>query len=146
VAAADAVITTAVIPGEKPPVLIDPEMVAAMRPGSLIVDLAAERGGNCALSRPDEVVVEHGVTILGPTDLPATVPFDSSQMYAKNVTAFLLALVKDGELALHDEDEIVQKTMVLRDGEVTNARVRALLERSTGTPHGPAQGSEGRVA
>jgi H+-translocating NAD(P) transhydrogenase subunit alpha len=127
VAANDVVITTAVIPGKKAPVLVTAEMVRGMAPGSVIVDLAAERGGNCELTRPDHVVVEKGVTILGPTNLPSTVPYHASQMYAKNITTFLLHLVKDGVVKLDANDEITRDTLITQDGEVVNPRVRQAL-------------------
>ena len=127
VARNDVVITTAAIPGRKAPVLITEPMVQAMAPGSVIVDLAAERGGNCALTRADEEVVAHGVTILGPTDLPAQKAFHASQMYAKNTATFLLSLVKAGALALDREDEIVAGTLLTHGGEVVQPRVRELL-------------------
>jgi NAD(P) transhydrogenase subunit alpha len=120
----DAVISTAAVPGRRSPLLITADAVRRMAPGSVIVDLAAERGGNCELSRPDEVVVESGVTIMGPTNLPSALPYHASQMYAKNVVTFLLNMVKKGELALNMEDEIVRDTLVSRDGDVVNARVR----------------------
>jgi H+-translocating NAD(P) transhydrogenase subunit alpha len=124
VAESDVVISAAVIPGKKPPILVTKEMVASMAPGSVIVDLAGERGGNCELTRPGEIVVVHGVTIIGWFNLASTVPYHASQMYARNVTAFLLHLVKDGKLQLKMDDEIVRETMLTRDGEVVNARVR----------------------
>jgi len=125
VAASDVVITTALIPGRRAPILVTTEMVEAMAPGSVIVDLAAERGGNCELTRPDDVVVsEGGVTILGPTNLPATVPHTASHMYAKNVAAFVALLVRDGRLDVDTDDEIVRATMVARGGEIVNERVR----------------------
>jgi NAD(P) transhydrogenase subunit alpha len=124
VAASDAVITTAQVPGKKAPVLITAEMVAGMTPGSVIVDIAAEQGGNCELTRADETVVEHGVTVLGPTNLPATVPNHASQMYAKNISSFLANLVKDGELRIDLEDQITRETLVSRDGALVNPRVR----------------------
>ena len=127
VAANDVVITTAVVPGKKAPILVTAEMVRAMAPGSVIVDLAAERGGNCELTRADHVVVEKGVTILGPTNLPSTVPYHASQMYAKNITTFLLHLAKDGALNIDMSDEITRDTLIAKDGEVVNARVRAML-------------------
>jgi NAD(P) transhydrogenase subunit alpha len=127
VAANDVVITTAVVPGKKAPVLITADMVRGMAPGSVIVDLAAERGGNCELTRADQVVVEKGVTVLGPTNLPSTVPYHASQMYAKNVTTFLLHLVKDGAVAIDPTDEITRDTLIARDGDVANARVRQAL-------------------
>ena len=117
-------ITAAVIPGKKSPVLVTADMVARMAPGSVIVDLAAERGGNCELTRPEEIIVEHGVTIVGWINLASTVPYHASQMYAKNVTAFLLHLVKDGKLQLNLNDEIIRDTLLTRGGEVVNARVR----------------------
>jgi NAD(P) transhydrogenase subunit alpha len=124
IAESDVVITAAVIPGKKPPILVTKEMVASMAPGSVIVDLAAERGGNCELTRPGEIAVEHGVTIIGWFNLASTVPYHASQLYARNVSAFLLHLVKDGKLQLNMEDEIVRETMLTRGGEVVSARVR----------------------
>jgi NAD(P) transhydrogenase subunit alpha len=129
VAASDVVITTALIPGRPAPVLVTDEMVAGMTPGAVVVDLAAERGGNVEPSRPDETVVAHGVTVLGPTNLPATVPFHASQMYAKNVSTLLLHLVDDGALQIDLEDEITQGTLVSRNGEVVHERVRDLLAK-----------------
>ena len=131
VAASDVVITTALIPGKRAPILLTTEMVEAMPPGSVIVDLAAERGGNCELTRPDEIVVHRGVTILGPSNPPALVPYHASQMYSKNITTFLTHLLgKDGaqqsELALNPEDEITRETLLTRGGEVVHARVREL--------------------
>jgi NAD(P) transhydrogenase subunit alpha len=124
VAGVDVVITTALIPGKKAPMLITKEAVAGMPPGSVIVDCAAERGGNCELTRPNKrVVTENGVTVLGPTNLPSTVAYEASQMYAKNVTAFLLLLVKDGQLVIDEEDEIVKGTLVTRNGDIINKRV-----------------------
>jgi proton-translocating NAD(P)+ transhydrogenase subunit alpha len=127
VASNDVVITTAVVPGKKAPVLITAEMVRGMGPGSVIVDLAAERGGNCELTRADAVVVEKGVTILGPTNLPSTVPYHASQMYAKNITTFLLHLVKEGVVQVDMADEITRETLIARDGDVVNPRVRQAL-------------------
>src|SRR3954464_14905616 len=131
VAASDVVITTALIPGKKAPTLVTEEMVNGMAPGSVVVDLAAERGGNCELTRPDEVVVHRGVTILGPSNPPALVPYHASQMYSKNILTFLTHLLgKDGaqqpELALNLEDEITRETLLTRGGEVVHARVRGL--------------------
>ncbi len=123
VGSSEVVITTAAVPGKKSPVLVTAEMVHAMSPGSVIVDLAAERGGNCELTRADETVVEHGVTILGPTNLPAEVPYHASQMYARNIQTFLLHLVKDGELQIDMADEITEQTMLTRDGAVVHRRV-----------------------
>jgi len=128
----DAVITTALIPGKKAPTLLTREMVEAMAPGSVVVDLAAERGGNCELTRPDEVVDHHGVTILGPSNPPALVPNHASQMYSKNITTFLAHLLgKDGAaqsaLNLDLSDEITRETLLTRDGAVVHARVNDLL-------------------
>jgi len=120
----DVVITAAVIPGKKPPVLVTSKMVQSMAPGSVIVDLAAERGGNCELTRAGELVVEYRVTIIGTINLASSVPYHSSQMYARNLTAFLLHLVKEGRLQLNLDDEILQETLVTREGEVVNPRVR----------------------
>jgi NAD(P) transhydrogenase subunit alpha len=124
VAGSDAVITTALVPGKKAPVLITAEMVAGMAAGSIVVDIAAEQGGNCELTRPDQTVTQDGVMVLGPTNLPATVPYHASQMYAKNMSAFLAHLVKEGELHIDLEDEITRSTLVSRGGLVVNPRVR----------------------
>ena len=128
VGGSDVVITTALIPGRPAPVLVTDEMVAGMTPGSVVVDLAAERGGNVEPSRPDEVVTAHGVTVLGPTNLPSTVPYHASQMYARNVSALLLHLVQDGSITLDLDDDITAGTLVSRGGEVVHPRVRELLE------------------
>jgi H+-translocating NAD(P) transhydrogenase subunit alpha len=124
VADSDVVITAAVIPGKKPPLLVTKEMVASMALGSVIVDLASERGGNCELTKPGEVVIEHGVTIIGYFNLATGMPYHASQMYARNLSAFLLHLVKDGQLQLNLDDEIIRETLLTKDGEVLNARVR----------------------
>jgi H+-translocating NAD(P) transhydrogenase subunit alpha len=123
VAESDVVISAAVIPGKKPPILVTKEMVASMAPGSVIVDLAGERGGNCELTRPGEIVVEHAVTIIGWFNLASTVPYHASQMFARNVSSFLLHLVKDGKLQLNLDDEIIRETLLTHAGEVANARV-----------------------
>jgi NAD(P) transhydrogenase subunit alpha len=122
VAASDVVITTAVVPGRKAPVLVTADMVAAMAPGSVIVDLAAERGGNCELSRPGETLVERGVTILGAVNLAGTVPYHASQLYARTLAAFVLHLLKDGAIAVDLDDEITRETLVTRGGEVVHPR------------------------
>lgn len=127
VAASDVVITTAQVPGKKAPLLITGEMVAGMGAGSVIVDLAAEQGGNCEGTRAGETVTVHGVTILGPANLPSTVPYHASQMYAKNVAAFLLHVGKEGKLAPDDSDEITRETLVASGGDVVHTRVRAAL-------------------
>jgi NAD(P) transhydrogenase subunit alpha len=127
VAAADVVITTALVPGQKAPVLITEEMVQAMRPGSLVVDLAAEQGGNCALTEAGRDVVKHGVTVMGPVNLPSSVPFHASQMYARNVTSFLVHLVKEGRVQLDLADELTRGPLVTHQGEIVHDVVRATL-------------------
>jgi H+-translocating NAD(P) transhydrogenase subunit alpha len=120
----DVVITTAVVPGKKAPILVTAEMVRGMAPGSVIVDLAAERGGNCELTRANETVVASGVNIVGRINLAGTVPYHASQMYARNLTSFLLLLVKDGKLNLNLQDDIIRETLLTRDGQVVQPRVR----------------------
>lgn len=124
---ADAVITTALVPGGKAPVLITEQMVDGMRAGSVIVDLAVERGGNCGLSKLDEEVVHRGVIILGPGNLPATVSADASMLYARNVLALLQHVCTDGAIQLDLEDEIVQSTLLTHEGQVHNGRVKQAL-------------------
>jgi NAD(P) transhydrogenase subunit alpha len=121
------VITTAAVPGKKAPILITRDMVNRMAPGSLIVDIAAERGGNCELTVPGQVVEERGVRILGPLNLPSTIPYHASQMYAKNIATFLKYLITDGKISLNREDEIVRETLVTHAGEVVHPRVRELM-------------------
>jgi len=124
----DVVVTTALIPGVRAPVLITADAVAGMQPGSIIVDCAAERGGNCELTRAEQTIVtDNHVTILGPTNLPSTLPHDASLMYSKNITALLGLIVKNGTLALDEEDEIVRGALVTRGGEIVNRRVREVL-------------------
>jgi H+-translocating NAD(P) transhydrogenase subunit alpha len=127
VRAADVVIPTALVPGQRAPVLITEEMVQGMRPGSVIVDVAAEQGGNCALTEPGREVVKHGVVIIGPANLPSTMPFHASQMYARTVTNFLGHLLKDGALHLDLEDELTRGPLVTRQGEIVHEAVRARL-------------------
>lgn len=127
VAESDVVITTAAIPGKTSPLLITAEAVAGMTDGSVIVDMATERGGNCALSKADERIVEQGVVILGPTNLPAEIPNHASQMFSNNVTKFLLNLVKDGAVEMNLEDEIIRDTLVTHSGQVVHGGVRELL-------------------
>ncbi len=124
VAEQDVVITAAVIPGKKSPILVTEDMVKRMAPGSVIFDLASERGGNCELTKPGDTVVAHGVTIIGEINLASGVPYHASQMYARNITAFLQHLVKEGKWQLNPEDEIVRDTLIVRDGEIVNKRVR----------------------
>jgi H+-translocating NAD(P) transhydrogenase subunit alpha len=123
----DAVITTAVVPGKKAPVLVTAEMVKGMAPGSVVLDLAAERGGNCELTRAGEAVVVNGVTVIGPINLASGVPHHASQMYARNLTSFLANLVKDGKMRPAESDDIIRDTLLTQGGEVVNARVRELL-------------------
>jgi NAD(P) transhydrogenase subunit alpha len=120
----DVVITTAAVPGAKAPILITRDMVRAMAPGSVVMDVAAERGGNCEVTRPGETVIENGVSVVGPLNLPSLVPNHASQMYAKNVSAVLTHLVKKGELTLDMNDEITRDMMLTRGGAIINARVR----------------------
>jgi NAD(P) transhydrogenase subunit alpha len=132
VATHDVVITTALIPGKRAPILLTTEMVEAMAPGSVVVDLAAERGGNCELTRPDEVVVHKGVTVLGPSNPPALVPYHASQMYSKNITTFLAHLLgkegaKQASLPLNTDDEITRETLLTSGGAVVHPRVKELL-------------------
>jgi NAD(P) transhydrogenase subunit alpha len=124
VAESDIVITAAVIPGKKSPVLLTADMVKGMVPGSVIVDLAAERGGNCELTQTGETIKAHGVTIIGAINLASSVPYHASQMYARNLTTFLTYMVKDGKLQMNLQDEIVRETLVTINGEIVNARVR----------------------
>ncbi|GJL55508.1 MAG: NAD(P) transhydrogenase subunit alpha [Nitrospirales bacterium] len=131
IASSDVVISTAAVPGKKAPVLVTADMVAGMTPGSVIVDLAAERGGNCELTKPGQVIVSNGVTIHGPENLPSTVPFHASQMYAKNIATFLQHLVKKGELNIDVEDEITKGTLLTRDGDVIHPQIREALGLAT---------------
>lgn len=137
VARNDVVITTAAIPGRRSPVLVTAPMVAAMAPGSVIVDLAAERGGNCELTRADEVVTAHGITILGPTDLPSRKPYHASQMYARNVETFLKAIAPKGELKIDIADEVVAGTLLSQGGQVVHPRLRELLGLPAQAPANP---------
>src|SRR5258705_9319474 len=124
VAESDVVITAAVIPGKKSPLLVTEEMVKGMAPGSVIFDLASERGGNCELTKAGETIIRHGVTIIGAINVASGVPYHASQMYARNITSFLTYLIKEQKLQLNVDDEIVRETLVTRGGEVVNARVR----------------------
>jgi NAD(P) transhydrogenase subunit alpha len=123
----DVVITAAVIPGKKSPILVTEEMVKGMAQGSVIVDLAAERGGNCDITEPDQAVVKHGVTIIGPLNLASGVPYHASMMYARNVTAFVTHLIKDQKLNLNLSDQIVGDTVLTNQGEIVQERVREFL-------------------
>ena len=132
----DIAITAAVIPGKKSPVLITADMVKGMAPGSVIVDLAAERGGNCELTQTGKTIVVNGVTIIGTINLASTVPYHASQMYARNLTNYLLYMVKDGRLQQNMQDEIIRETMITNNGEVVNARVREFFKMPARTPAG----------
>jgi NAD(P) transhydrogenase subunit alpha len=126
-ATTDVIVTTALIPGRRAPLLITAAAVGGMRVGSVIVDLAAEQGGNCELCEPGSTVVRHGVTIMGPLNLPSSMPLHASQLYAKNVLALFDHLVHDGKLAIDMNDEITRGVTVTLDGEVTNEAVKARL-------------------
>ena len=128
IAESDAVITTAAVPGKKAPILVTEAMVKGMPLGSVILDLAAERGGNCELTRPGERTVQYGVTIIGPINLAGGAPFHSSQVYARILTAFLQNLVKDGKVRPPESDDIIRDTLLTQGGEVLNARVREMLD------------------
>ncbi len=133
VAQSDVVISTAAVPGARPPVLITSQMVESMPAGSVVIDLAARagmQGGNCELTMPDEVVnvARNGAVVLGPTNLPATVPQTASQLYAKNMVTFVTHLVKDGKVVIDMGDEITRETLLIQKGEIVNARVREKLK------------------
>ena len=128
VATSDAVITTAAIPGRRAPLLLTEEMVGAMRPGSVVVDLAAEGGGNCALTRPGETVERGGVTVFGPLNVPSLLPVNASETYARNISDFLGLLIRDGELSPAWDDEIVAASTLTREGRWCTNRPRALVE------------------
>ena len=136
VAESDVVITAAVIPGKKSPVLVTADMVKGMAPGSVIVDLAAERGGNCELTRTGETVIEQGVTIIGAINLATSVPYHASQMYARNLTTYLTYMVKDGKLQRNLQDEIIRETLITDAGEIVNARVREFFKMPALAPTG----------
>jgi NAD(P) transhydrogenase subunit alpha len=132
----DVLITTAAVPGKRAPILVTTEMASAMATGSVIVDIAAERGGNCELTRPGETVVHQGISILGPLNLATTAPYHASQMYGSNLAAFLKLMVKNGELTVNREDEIIRETLVTHGREVVNARVNELLGLASAAPAG----------
>jgi NAD(P) transhydrogenase subunit alpha len=134
VAAADVVITTALVPGKRAPVLIPEEMARGMRPGSVIVDLAAEQGGNCALTEPGQEVIRHGVVICGPVNLPSTIPYHASQMYARTVTSYLLHLLKEGAVRLDLDDELTRGPLVTHQGQVVHETVKAALAPGGAAP------------
>jgi proton-translocating NAD(P)+ transhydrogenase subunit alpha len=128
IAESDIVITAAVVPGKKPPVLVTEDMVKSMAPGSVVLDIAAERGGNCELTEPGKTVVRHGVTIIGRINVASDIPYHASQMYARNLTTFLGLLTKDGKLNLNLQDDIIRDTLLTRDGEIANQRVREIFQ------------------
>ncbi|MBN1826916.1 MAG: Re/Si-specific NAD(P)(+) transhydrogenase subunit alpha [Candidatus Eisenbacteria bacterium] len=130
VRASDVVITTAAVPGKRSPVLIPASVVEGMQPGSVIVDIAAEKGGNCELTVPGETVVRHGVTIVGPLNLPSRLAFHASQMYSKNMSTFLAHLTEEGSLSLDREDEIIRGSLVARGGKIVHPAVLQALGRS----------------
>jgi NAD(P) transhydrogenase subunit alpha len=130
IASADVVIPTALIPGKRAPLLITETMVAAMRPGSVIVDIAAEQGGNCELTVPGDEVIRHGVTIIGPLNLPSSVPFHASQMYARTVTNYLLHLLHDGQIRVDTADELTRGPLVTHQGEIVHEVVKAALAQA----------------
>ncbi|MCH2559046.1 MAG: Re/Si-specific NAD(P)(+) transhydrogenase subunit alpha [Alcanivorax sp.] len=142
----DVVVTTAAVPGAKSPILVTADMVKAMKPGAVVVDLAAERGGNCELTRAGETVVEHGVTIIGPTNVPSSVAFHASQMFGKNMENLLNLLLDDnGDLQLDFEDQIVADTVISHNGDVPQARLREMLglpELKKAEPEAPADGGD----
>jgi NAD(P) transhydrogenase subunit alpha len=131
IADSDVVITTAAIPGKKAPILVTTEMVKGMHPGSVVVDLAAERGGNCELTEPGETVIVDGVKIIGPMNIPTTVPYHASQMYAKNVATFIQHLVEEGDLKIDTEDEITAGTLITQGGKVVNPRILEAMGASS---------------
>jgi NAD(P) transhydrogenase subunit alpha len=133
VADSDVVISTAAVPGRKAPMLIPAAMVEKMRPGSVLIDLAAEHGGNCELTRPGRTVREHGVLIVGPLNLASSVPYHASQMYSRNVTAFLLHILKEGKIQPESEDPIVKETLVTREGRIVHPLVQEALTRTRAT-------------
>ena len=132
----DVVITAAVIPGKKSPILVTREMVRRMAPGSVIVDLAAERGGNCEATSAGNVVEEDGVTVIGYINLASSVPYHASQMYARNLTTYLTYMVKDGKLQRNLQDEIIRETLITDAGEIVNARVREFFKMPALAPTG----------
>ncbi len=129
IAQADAVISTALVPGRRAPILITEEQVKGMRPGSVVIDLAAEQGGNCEVTQPGQVVSAHGVEIHGPLHLPSSLPVHASQMFSRNLTNYLLHLVKDAGLELNLEDELTKGPLVTHEGAIVHEGVRAAMEK-----------------
>lgn len=144
VAAADVVITTALVPGQRAPLLITEEMVQGMRPGSVIVDLAAEQGGNCVLTEPGREVVKHGVVISGLVNLPSTMAYHASQMYARAVTSYLLHLLKDGQVHLDLDDELTRGPLVTQGGKIVHEAVKKLVAQEGAAVGAVVKKGEGR--
>ncbi|MDH5297557.1 MAG: Re/Si-specific NAD(P)(+) transhydrogenase subunit alpha [Desulfobulbaceae bacterium] len=132
IAKADVVIPTALIPGRRAPILITEEMVRSMAPGSVVVDVAAELGGNCALTEPGQTVVRHGVVIVGPNNLPSTVPYHASQMFSKNIEKFLFHVADNNGFKMNMEDEITRGALITRDGEVVHEMTLKILNEAGG--------------
>ena len=128
-AKADVIITTALIPGRRAPTLVSEEAIKAMKPGSVVVDLAAASGGNCVLTEPDRVITHHGIQIIGYTNLPATVPADASFLYARTISAMISEFVKDGVFETNFEDDIFKGACVCHEGQVVHERVRNMIDR-----------------
>jgi len=120
------------VPGRKAPILVTRDMVLAMQPGSVIVDIAAERGGNCEVTRPGETIVEHGVSVLGPLNVPSMVPYHASQMYSSNITSFVKLLFKEGALHINREDEIIRETLVTYENKIVHQRVLEGMQSQLG--------------
>ena len=142
---ADLVISTAAIPGRRAPILITDEMIRSMRPGSVVMDLAAETGGNCTLTQAGRTVVENGVKIIGPVNLPAQVPAHASQMFGKNVATFLRELVKDGQLVVDMNNDVVGPTCLTHEGEIRHAGTRERVKGEQSVPAGAASGPASHV-
>ena len=123
----DVVISTAAVPGKKPPILVTENMVQDMQHGSVIVDLATDLGGNCELTKPGETTTVNGVTIIGATNLPSKVPNHASRLYSGNVVDFLIHLVKDGQISIDRQDEIVRETLITIDGQISHQKITEIL-------------------
>jgi NAD(P) transhydrogenase subunit alpha len=128
-AAADVVICTALVPGRRAPVLMTEDQVKGMRPGSIVVDLAAEQGGNCEVTRAGQVVEVHGVSVHGPTNLASSMPVDASSMFSRVLTAYLTYLISDGKMELDFDDELVRDVVVTHEGDITHEAVRTAAEK-----------------
>jgi NAD(P) transhydrogenase subunit alpha len=128
IAQSDVLITTALVPGQPAPLLVTKAMVEGMAPGSIVVDIAAEQGGNCEVTHPGQTYQHNGVTIAGPLNLPGEAPYHASQLYARNMATYVLNLVKEGEIRLDTGDEIIRDTLVSNDGAIVNSRVKAAFD------------------